>query len=196
MSSIREEEPMRLRGAPETSWLIPRMFVDSWCLNQYGKWGWNTFNSGLNECQATQHHDGMVLPLMAKHNGVFVWMLSALDLITFLSGEAWRINSHSIDLPTSPTIHSIHSMHTLVTRAPLVVSFLHPGFQIFSPSLYNFKIKAFRYSLLSLRFLLWTDLIAACQGDSQWHLRVPFPLDAWIPVLPNVVVVSHCWESV
>lgn len=45
--------------------------------------------------------------------GCFVWMLPTLDLTTLLSGEAWRINSHSMDFPTSPAIHSSHSLRPL-----------------------------------------------------------------------------------
>lgn len=97
-------------------------------------------------------------------------MLSALDLTTFLSGEACRINSHSMDFSTSPTIHPFTAcvLSSLVRHS--LSHFCIQAFKPFLPlkwHLYRFGRKAFRSSLLSHRFLLCTDLIAAC----RWEIR-------------------------
>lgn len=111
--------------------------------------------------------------------GCIVWIPSALYLPIFLSGKAWRINPHSMDFPTSSTIHSqsARSLLSCTTRCLISAS----AFKWFLPlkwHLYHFRIKAFRSTLLFLRFLWCTNLIAACRGASLWHLKVPFPLDA------------------
>lgn len=70
----------------------------------------------LSRHTASCWHATGLWPLYAYRRnttGCFVWMLPTLDLTTLLSGEAWRINSHSMDFPTSPAIHSSHSLRPL-----------------------------------------------------------------------------------
>lgn len=131
---------------------------------------------------APRWHGTGMWPLCAHRQnttGCIVWIRSVLYLPIFLSGKAWRINPHSMDFPTSSTIHSqsARSLLSCTTRCLLSAS----AFKWFLPlkwHLYHCRIKAFRSSLLFVRFLSCTNLISACRGDSQWHLKVAFPLDS------------------
>lgn len=126
-----------------------------------------------------------VRPHSANWHSTGMWPLCAHRqnttgcLVWILSGKAWRINPHSMDFPTSSTIHSqsARSLLSCTTRCIISAS----AFKWFLPlkwHLYLFRIKAFRSTLRFLRFLWCTNLIAACRGDSRWHLKVAFPLDA------------------
>lgn len=111
-----EAERSSMRTTP---WLT--LFVHSWCLNHLPIQEMGTKHIQFRINWVSRHtascwHATGLWPLYAYRRnttGCFVWMLSTLDLTTLLSGEAWRINSHSMDFPTSPTIHSSHSLRPL-----------------------------------------------------------------------------------
>lgn len=155
-----------------TPWLT--LFVHSWCLNHLPIQEMGTKHIQFRINWVSRHtascwHATGLWPLYAHRRnttGCFVWMLSTLDLTTLLSGEAWRINSHRMDFPTSPTIHSSHSLRLLflscTTCCLISASRL---FDLFPLSNGIFIILEKRLpSPLSLRFLLCTDFNRRLSG--------------------------------